>query len=338
MPQCLNVLYSASDFYAPMAGISILSLLKNNNTFDRIKIYFISNQVSRNNINKIQETVKSEGHEIYIIDSNNLDSILESKNVPKFKGSYATFQKIFINGIADEKEENFVYIDSDTIINSDLGDLINSSKSNSPFSIVRVPMYYGYCKQVGIKHNIDDYPNCGVIVFNLPIWKKNNCENRVIEYLQKAGLRNFRAADQDVLSAALSEQMGILPPEYNVGSSWKFLGYDVFMKIHDADFNNFYTVEKIKAALKHPVIFHCMGGFYGRPWEEGNFHPFRDIWHCYKDLSLWKDENNIQRKIKSLDKIQKIIWNYFPKSIYITFHRILMRITCIQYKNSCRIR
>ena len=37
----MNVVYSSSDSYAPIAGVSICSLLKNNTDADEINIYMI---------------------------------------------------------------------------------------------------------------------------------------------------------------------------------------------------------------------------------------------------------------------------------------------------------
>ena len=45
----MNVVYSSSDSYAPIAGVSICSLLKNNTDADEINIYMIDNNISAEN-------------------------------------------------------------------------------------------------------------------------------------------------------------------------------------------------------------------------------------------------------------------------------------------------
>lgn len=45
----MNIVYSSSDSYAPIAGVSIMSLLHNNTDADEINIYMIDNNISDEN-------------------------------------------------------------------------------------------------------------------------------------------------------------------------------------------------------------------------------------------------------------------------------------------------
>ena len=55
----MNVVYSSSDSYAPIAGVSICSLLKNNTDADEINIYMIDNNISAENKQRFENTYNS---------------------------------------------------------------------------------------------------------------------------------------------------------------------------------------------------------------------------------------------------------------------------------------
>ena len=50
----MDILYSSSDSYAFLTGISILSLLENNRECDAIHIYIMDNHISDINKNKLR--------------------------------------------------------------------------------------------------------------------------------------------------------------------------------------------------------------------------------------------------------------------------------------------
>ena len=53
----MNVVYSSSDSYAPIAGVSIMSLLHNNTDADEINIYMIDNNISDENKKRFENMV-----------------------------------------------------------------------------------------------------------------------------------------------------------------------------------------------------------------------------------------------------------------------------------------
>ena len=53
----MNIVYSSSDSYAPIAGVSIMSLLHNNTDADEINIYMIDNNISDENKKRFENMV-----------------------------------------------------------------------------------------------------------------------------------------------------------------------------------------------------------------------------------------------------------------------------------------
>lgn len=328
MEEKVNILYQASDFYAPMAGISILSLLENNKHLKEICIYILTDDISEENKEKLNSIIKKFHREVRYINAKQADKLLEKEGVSKHNGSYAPFYKLFINEFVSEGGDKLIYIDADTLVLGSIQGLLEFELGDKPYAIVKVPMYREYYEMIGITKQSDCYPNTGVMVFSRKNWKKNKCIERLLKYLKESKSNAFRAADQDIISIVFDETIGILPPEYNVGASWYFLGIEKFKRIHDATEENFYTDLELKKAMDSPIICHCLGGMYGRPWEEGNFSPFKELWMKYKEKSPWKNQNLIPRTITKMDKCQWLFFKLAPSYIYIRVHRYFMKKQC----------
>ena len=63
----MNVVYSSSDSFAPIAGVSIMSLLHNNTDADEINIYMIDNNISDENKKRFENMVDKFGRNIVFI-------------------------------------------------------------------------------------------------------------------------------------------------------------------------------------------------------------------------------------------------------------------------------
>ena len=63
----MDILYSSSDSYAFLAGISILSLLENNQEYPDIQIYIMDNAISEDNKRKLTDVVERYQREITFV-------------------------------------------------------------------------------------------------------------------------------------------------------------------------------------------------------------------------------------------------------------------------------
>lgn len=63
----MDILYSSSDSYAFLTGISILSLLENNKGCDFIHIYIMDNHISDINRKKLIKVVKDYQRDIFFV-------------------------------------------------------------------------------------------------------------------------------------------------------------------------------------------------------------------------------------------------------------------------------
>lgn len=49
----VNILYASDDNYAPIAGVSMTSLFENNQGIEELRVWYIVDQVSQDNIDRL---------------------------------------------------------------------------------------------------------------------------------------------------------------------------------------------------------------------------------------------------------------------------------------------
>lgn len=64
----LELMLQSSDLYAPYTGVALTSYLENNRDIDKIIIYFLADNVSELNKDRMVDTVKKYNRTIYIYD------------------------------------------------------------------------------------------------------------------------------------------------------------------------------------------------------------------------------------------------------------------------------
>ena len=85
----------------------------------------------------------------------------------------------------------------------------------------------------------------------------------------------------------------------------------------------FYKESEISQARNNVVFYHCLGGVFGRPWEEGNESPVKNEFEEYRRLSAWPDFKT-QRSMSLLFKIEKAL-EILPDFIYNKVHNLAMQ-------------
>ena len=123
----LNIAYSFDDGYAQHAGISILSLLENNQDIEHIVLHIITNALSKENRDYIEHIIKQYNRELHYLDLEELTSVLNiSTNFNR-----SAYGRIFLPNAV--QTDSIVYVDSDTVITASLKGLFDIDMSNNPF-------------------------------------------------------------------------------------------------------------------------------------------------------------------------------------------------------------
>ena len=149
-------------------------------------------------------------------------------------------------------------------------------------------------------------------LINLEKWRSIKAHKKMITFIEsKKG--NVIHHDQGVINACFEDDILILPPHYNVMTSF-FDFRDVESIKHYYGIANYYSQNDINEAKRNPVFVHFTPSFSKRPWIEGSKHPLKGIYKEYLLKTPFK--NNEQQKDKRPFKmlfLDKLFWVFGAK-------------------------
>lgn len=176
------------------------------------------------------------------------------------------------------KEDRCIYIDSDTIICSDLQKLIDVEFEENYIAGVKAPAYIlednrEHCKQA-LLPEISQYINAGVLVLNL---KKMRKEDLVKKFLELLPL-NMPTQDQDIINCVCYGHITFLPFEFNVMTKYSMWEIE--------DYQGVFTEQEIMRAWNNPLIIHYADRM--KPWKNLNCTMGDYWWNVCKRSRIWK--------------------------------------------------
>jgi len=293
----MNIVYSTDNNYAPYCGISIISLLENNKE-ENINIYIIAYNISLESKISFQKIAEKYNVNIKTIDIG--DEIIRQCPVPNSDGYFtqANFIRLFLTTILPELDK-VIYLDCDIIVKQDLSKLWNTDITN--YSL-------GAVIDIAAEHKrFEGYINSGVLLINLDYWRKNNIQQKFIEYIENGGVCDF--VDQDVINYELKGTILYLSMKYNVQTPF------YFRKSRYPDYQ-----KEINKAIIDTAIIHYT--YAVKPWNKESLHPKTNTFLHYMRMSEWKSmkldwnhASNRKRKIRFY-KRKFLISLGLKKSIY----------------------
>ena len=120
----INVVYSSDNNYIPHAAASIVSLVENNKSFEKINIYFIQNCISVENRDRLESLTKRyEQLSIIWLDFSKWIKQLELNM--EWNISISAYARLLITEMLKNDINKVLYLDCDIIINQSIEDLWN---------------------------------------------------------------------------------------------------------------------------------------------------------------------------------------------------------------------
>lgn len=315
----LNILYQANDYYAPYLGVSLLSLLDNNKHISDINIFIIDDGIDSDNRTKIDDIAASYGRKTTYIETDYYGQLLEEANAPKFRGNYATYFKLFVLDELPDNVKNILYVDSDTIIRGRLDAILGTDMGEGALAMVPAIYHDKYRQSVGISHDDTTY-NAGIMFFDLDAWRRNNCRNRLIEWMEKdPGVLNF-APDQSLAIKALQKDIVPLPLKYNFSTLYTLFTYKDITKMFSCHEAYIFDQDNIDSSYRDIAIYHFIELQVGKPWEADSVHPKKFLWEYFFKRSPWRDMPAPKVKLPVILKLQRAAYKIFPKKIYMALY------------------
>lgn len=249
--QKVAVAYGLNNQYIYPTIVSMTSILENSYSHTYYIFYLLVDKSTFKEENKkklMNLEDKYERCEVYILEISR-ESI---KNANTKRYPLAAYYRLLLSDLIPDLNR-IIYLDGDTIVLTDLTDLINLNMENN-IIMGFIDDGYNYTNFYGIKTS--KYITAGVILINLESMKKENITYQFFEFIKK-NKKCLIQEDQTVINIVLHKRIGILPPKYGIWS---------FSKINDLLFHNHfqnyfkdlkcYNDEELINAWNNPSIIH----------------------------------------------------------------------------------
>lgn len=320
METSYNIVIATDNNYAPHAAICIKSFILNNQDAPPTHFHILDNNLNNESKEWLELSLRKD-------DSISYYSISNIRNLLKVpvpdRISITTYARMFIGSILPDSFDKVLYLDCDIVINANLKDLFEIQIEPEIYIVGVLDAFLtnNAKTEIGIPSD-SPYINAGVLLVSLNHWRKNNLENRFIEFLlNKNG--DVKYDDQGILNAVCHGHKKIIHPKYNVYSTIYSHSYKLIKK-HN---NPIYSKQEYKDAKTYPTIIHFTSGVVNRPWVEHCVHPLKSKYITLKksmpfsDLPLLKDSRNYRERINSwmLRNTCIFIYNFYQnicKCIY----------------------
>lgn len=207
----IAVCYITDNNFCKPTCVSIASLKANRSKNIEYKIYVFVDNVSNILQNKLK-SMEEKNFEIEIQEiSNQFKNLSMSPNVSTAHVNKTALLKFSIANILST-ENVVLYVDGDTVIQSDLRKLFKIDISNVYGAMVKdiVSEFEWHRKKIPYKDKY--YFNSGVMLLNLQMLRKNNMEKKLIEY--RTNYHNFYM-DQDAFNVAFDGKVKYLDVKWN---------------------------------------------------------------------------------------------------------------------------
>lgn len=201
----INIVICANDDYSDYAVALVTSILENSKSQKNICIHLFDRQVDSRLILTLREIIARYGAKI------NEYHILEAayRELPaKDYKSLDAYSRLFAPRMVLGDPERLLYLDIDTIVKTDLTDLINLDLKSHTIAAVRDKEY----EQGEGKSPLF---NSGVMIIDIKRWKERKIEEQVLLEIRHSQGGIVPLADQDDLNEILHNDWLELPLSWN---------------------------------------------------------------------------------------------------------------------------
>lgn len=317
----IDILYQFNEKYAPYAGVSITSLLENNQHFEQIGIIILGENLSEISCRKLEQMVSGYGRKISFIDAEEQIDTMKKIGMPAYRGSYAANLRLFLPYLLEDSLEKILYLDADTVVTGNLEDLIADAGDDLPLYMVLDSLGMKHKEEIGLNEN-DYYFNSGVILFNLKKWKQMQLSDRIVSHVKKVR-SNYPAPDQDLLNIVCKGQIGMLEPRYNFQPI--HVAFSIRNYCNTYSNERYYSREELERAKGNPCIYHFFRFLGEFPWNKDNAHPDTELFDKYLRMSPWKDYEKKKAELGTVFRIEKLLYAVLPSALFLRIFKFAHR-------------
>ena len=306
----MDVVYFTSDLFAGATGISMLSLMENNKSFQDIHFYVFEDEVTEENKRLLKKSVEDDyKRKLTFLKMPMADECFDYK----FKTKYymgRTYLRLCLDKYLPENVEKVLCLDSDTLIQGDLSEIWNIELGNNVLAGVADCLNVkAYSYQFGLNED-NIYINVGMSIIDVKKWRDEKLTDVAKEYIrEKNGTVFF--VEQTMMNYICRNRILKLPLNYNCYTLLYAFSYDELLKMRKP--NYFYSREEVEAAKADPKLIHFTRNFFmmSRPWIKGCDHSMTSEYQKYKAMSYWPELEEDRRTWK--EKAKAVLWHRIPR-------------------------
>lgn len=266
----MNIVITVDDNYIRPALIMLESLFEHNKG---AHIWLLHSNVCSGNLERLAAHVASFGGEFTDI---RVDSDLFAGAPVNKYFTKEMYYRLLIPQLLPEGEERALYLDPDIIIMDSIEEFYSSDFDGK--MMIAIPDYLGdsYYPERKINLGLGDeyrYINSGVLLFNMPLMRREFDLADMFSFLQNCGLK-LEFPDQDLINVYFKDKLKYAPRKYNFTTEYVSTG----------DFVKYVFSPKYRRS-EQVVIAHYMGKC--KPWRPSYYYKYYKIYksHLKKYLS-----------------------------------------------------
>lgn len=283
----MNVFYFSSDMYISIAAVSIISLLENNKSIEKIHFFIADDGISEKNKTSLVNLIRRYNADLTYIDLPDVSKLLDFPFKDRYQIGHS-YPRMCIAQLLPESIERVLILDSDTLVLDDLGKLWNIEMGKTIMAgVVDCMNLKAYHKQFALEAE-QFYCNAGMLLVDVKKWREQRIEEKISGAIKEHN-GNVFFFEQTLMNYCCRGQILKLPAAYNMYTLFYAFEYDnLIMWRHPTVF---YSKPEVKEAIEHPKIIHFTRNFYmkSHPWKEDSEHPLTELYRKYMGMTPWKD-------------------------------------------------
>lgn len=308
----MNVVYYCSDSFSEICGVSIQSLLENNQDSDTITVYVVEDKISKVNKDRLSNIVEKYHRNLVFIKMPS-----QKELYPDVKMNLGhTYARMALGEILPSDVDRVLSLDSDTLVLDSIKNMYNTKFTEDEF-VGGVLDCVGEAIQVRVLHapRAMKYCNAGVFLIDLKKWRERSVGNQLLDVVthRADGKKLMYFLEQDLMNWVFDGHLKVLHPRYNLLTSIAKFDYGEVIQMKRP--TTYYSETTIKEAKIKPAIVHATTCFYikRRMWVDNSDHPMASKYVEYRNNTPWKDLPRIKDARPLSKKIYGGIWHCMPR-------------------------
>jgi lipopolysaccharide biosynthesis glycosyltransferase len=316
----IPIVYAADNNYVLPTIVSITSLLENKNSNTFYTIFILDTGITDENKKEFYWKKFNTGYELHFIGVN-LGELVSHHAYGSWTPTI--YAKYYISDLLPDYDK-CLWLDGDTIIQKDLGELYDIDLGKNYLGAVMSPeTNYNVAAENHYVLERSTYNlkciNVGVLLLNLKLLRNigggNFLHNETLNSI--AALPNDSiVTEQDIINKVLTTKIIYLPLKYNTYvDNFSFIGRPYYPFCFDR--------KTIEEALLDPVVIHYT--LPEKPWIYKNaekmydryFKKYRALWDCYYRLSPFVKNHLPRKRISNIQIFYHFIKPLLKKSTFL---------------------